>query len=53
VRTPLPPLQTFIDDPLRVLRVIRFASRFNYSISPEIYDSLKNKDIHVIFQHLT
>ncbi|KAJ3012882.1 UNVERIFIED_CONTAM: CCA tRNA nucleotidyltransferase, mitochondrial [Siphonaria sp. JEL0065] len=36
IRTPLPPLQTFIDDPLRILRVIRFASRFNFSIEPTI-----------------
>ncbi|KAJ3120961.1 CCA tRNA nucleotidyltransferase, mitochondrial [Physocladia obscura] len=36
IRTPLPPLQTFIDDPLRILRVIRFASRFAFSIEPEI-----------------
>ncbi|KAJ3076033.1 CCA tRNA nucleotidyltransferase, mitochondrial [Podochytrium sp. JEL0797] len=38
IRTPLPPLQTFIDDPLRILRVIRFASRFNFSIEPVILD---------------
>ncbi|KAI9333718.1 hypothetical protein BDR26DRAFT_840242 [Obelidium mucronatum] len=36
IRTPLPPLQTFIDDPLRILRVIRFASRFNFTIEPTI-----------------
>ncbi|KAI8618741.1 tRNA nucleotidyltransferase, partial [Chytriomyces sp. MP71] len=36
IRTPLPPLQTFLDDPLRILRVIRFASRFHFSIEPEI-----------------
>ncbi|KAJ1733779.1 CCA tRNA nucleotidyltransferase, mitochondrial [Coemansia biformis] len=32
VRTPLEPRQTFSDDPLRVLRVLRFASRFDYRI---------------------
>ncbi|KAJ2780281.1 CCA tRNA nucleotidyltransferase, mitochondrial [Coemansia interrupta] len=32
VRTPMEPQRTFEDDPLRVLRVVRFASRFGYSV---------------------
>lgn len=36
IRTPLPPLTTFLDDPLRVLRCIRFASRFDYELHPSI-----------------
>lgn len=35
IRTPLEPYQTFKDDPLRVLRLIRFASRLDYSIEAE------------------
>jgi tRNA nucleotidyltransferase (CCA-adding enzyme) len=30
IRTPLEPLQTYMDDPLRVLRTIRFATRYDY-----------------------
>ncbi|GAB7343287.1 hypothetical protein MBLNU457_1341t2 [Dothideomycetes sp. NU457] len=52
IRTPLEPYQTFKDDPLRVLRLIRFASRLDYVIEraveqcmgvPEIQEALRAK----------
>ncbi|KAI8809573.1 hypothetical protein BJ742DRAFT_804317 [Cladochytrium replicatum] len=49
IRTPLPPLQTFIDDPLRVLRVIRFASKFGYALDPAIGEAVKDYNIKTSF----
>eukprot|EP00345_Euplotes_harpa_P011874 CAMPEP_0168342574 /NCGR_PEP_ID=MMETSP0213-20121227/15478_1 /TAXON_ID=151035 /ORGANISM="Euplotes harpa, Strain FSP1.4" /LENGTH=521 /DNA_ID=CAMNT_0008349503 /DNA_START=86 /DNA_END=1651 /DNA_ORIENTATION=+ len=45
VRTPLDPLQTFIDDPLRVLRTIRFTTRFGFTMVDEIIDAINNPKI--------
>ncbi|KAI9025600.1 hypothetical protein DFJ74DRAFT_664922 [Hyaloraphidium curvatum] len=45
IRTPLPAIQTFVDDPLRVLRVIRFASRYNYSMADDIPEAIHDESI--------
>jgi tRNA nucleotidyltransferase (CCA-adding enzyme) len=45
IRTPLEPYQTFKDDPLRVLRLIRFASRLNYTIDAETEKAMSNAEI--------
>lgn len=46
VRTPLAPRETLLDDPLRLLRVIRFATRFQYSIVPELLESMQDSVVH-------
>mmetsp|Transcript_26149 Transcript_26149/g.22999 ORF Transcript_26149/g.22999 Transcript_26149/m.22999 type:complete len:94 (-) Transcript_26149:894-1175(-) len=44
-RTPLPSEQTFIDDPLRILRVFRFVARYDLVIDKDIVDALAKKEI--------
>jgi tRNA nucleotidyltransferase/poly(A) polymerase len=52
IRTPEDPLKTFMDDPLRIFRVVRFSAKYNFKIDPQTYtamldsrirDEIKNK----------
>jgi len=50
IRTPLDPDITFSDDPLRMMRCVRFATQLNFFIDDETFYSLsRNKErIHII-----
>ncbi|GFP81377.1 cca tRNA nucleotidyltransferase mitochondrial [Phtheirospermum japonicum] len=43
--TPLPPKQTFLDDPLRVLRAIRFGARFEFVLDEELKIAAADNDV--------
>lgn len=40
IKTPLEPGKTFSDDPLRIMRAVRFATQLDFIIEPETYNAI-------------
>ncbi|CAI5717312.1 unnamed protein product [Hyaloperonospora brassicae] len=47
LRTPLDPRMTFLDDPLRVLRAVRFASRFSCTLDDDLRAAAQMEEVRV------
>lgn len=47
IRTPTSPEQTFSDDPLRMMRAIRFANQLSYTIEPSTYQGIINSNSRI------
>ncbi|DBB09881.1 TPA: hypothetical protein ACH3X3_001493 [Trebouxia sp. C0006] len=53
VRTPLQPKETFLDDPLRVLRAVRFAARFGFQLESSLQEAAASNEVSIYLNNLT
>jgi len=47
IETPLDPVRTFSDDPLRMMRAIRFASQLNFTIEAKTLQAIKENTLRI------
>jgi putative nucleotidyltransferase with HDIG domain len=47
IRTPLDPEKTFSDDPLRMMRAIRFATTLGFTIDPQVLQAIQNESVRL------
>jgi tRNA nucleotidyltransferase/poly(A) polymerase len=50
VATPLPPLTTLLDDPLRVLRSVRFAARLRFGMAESLRDAAADSRVKLALE---
>ena len=50
IRTPIDPVQTFTNDPIKALRVFRFADRFNFEVDESIFEAASRAEIHALIE---
>lgn len=50
-RTPIDPLRTYLEDPLRILRAVRFAAKYNLKLDPALIEAAKNPKVQDAFRH--
>lgn len=50
-RTPIDPLRTYLEDPLRILRAVRFAAKYNLDLDPALIGAAKNSKVRDAFKN--
>jgi len=50
IRTPIDTTKSFTDDPLRILRALRFHARFQFALDEDIKTAMRNKDVQEKFK---
>jgi tRNA nucleotidyltransferase/poly(A) polymerase/murein DD-endopeptidase MepM/ murein hydrolase activator NlpD len=50
-RTPIAPLKTYLEDPLRILRAVRFAAKYNLKLDPDLIKAARDPKVQEAFRN--